>query len=133
MAPNFRRSVIVEEGKTLNMSCSATGNPTPQVEWRRDDGRTINVNGIESEFSPATLTKFSTVNTPLLYSTVSSISGQFIKFTNITRHQMAAYTCHANNGIAPVANATFLVEVHCEYCHLWRVLLITVNLLQLHP
>ncbi|KAM8720388.1 hypothetical protein ACLKA7_006437 [Drosophila subpalustris] len=89
-APNFRRSVIVEEGKTLNMSCSATGNPQPQVEWRRDDGRTINVNGIE----------------------LSSISGQFIKFTNITRHQMAAYTCHANNGIAPVANATFLVEVH---------------------
>ncbi|XP_062139925.1 uncharacterized protein LOC133848392 isoform X2 [Drosophila sulfurigaster albostrigata] len=90
MSPNFRRSVIVEEGKTLNMSCSATGNPQPQIEWRRDDGRTINVNGIE----------------------MSSISGQFIKFTNITRHQMAAYTCHANNGIPPVANATFLVEVH---------------------
>ncbi|XP_023175222.2 uncharacterized protein LOC111602419 isoform X2 [Drosophila hydei] len=89
-APNFRRNVIVEEGKTLNMSCSATGNPPPQVEWRRDDGRTINVNGIE----------------------LSSISGQFLKFGNITRHQMAAYTCHANNGIAPVANATFLVEVH---------------------
>ncbi|XP_064555008.1 uncharacterized protein LOC135440000 isoform X2 [Drosophila montana] len=89
-APNYRRNVIVEEGKTLNMSCSATGNPQPQVEWRREDGRTINVNGIE----------------------LSSISGQFIRFTNITRHQMAAYTCHANNGIAPVANATFLVEVH---------------------
>ncbi|KRF94209.1 uncharacterized protein LOC6584807 isoform X2 [Drosophila mojavensis] len=89
-APNFRRNVIVEEGKTLNMSCSATGNPQPQVEWRRDDGRTINVNGIE----------------------LSSISGQFLKFGNITRHQMAAYTCYANNGIAPVANATFLVEVH---------------------
>ncbi|XP_043072303.1 uncharacterized protein LOC6565277 isoform X2 [Drosophila grimshawi] len=89
-SPNVRRSVIVEEGKTLNMSCSATGNPQPQVEWRRDDGRTINVNGVE----------------------LSSISGQFIKFTNITRHQMAAYTCHANNGIAPVTNATFLVEVH---------------------
>lgn len=69
MAPNFRRSVIVEEGKTLNMSCSATGNPTPQVEWRRDDGRTINVNGIESELSLSTLAKFRTVNTPfLLYS-----------------------------------------------------------------
>ncbi|TDG42320.1 hypothetical protein AWZ03_011256 [Drosophila navojoa] len=89
-APNFRRNVIVEEGKTLNMSCSATGNPPPQVEWRRDDGRTINVNGIE----------------------LSSISGQYLKFGNITRHQMAAYTCYANNGIAPVANATFLVEVH---------------------
>ncbi|ALC49872.1 CG6867, partial [Drosophila busckii] len=85
-----RRPLIVEEGKTLNMSCSATGNPQPQIEWRRDDGRTINVNGIE----------------------MSSISGQFLRFTNITRHQMAAYTCHANNGIAPVANATFLVEVH---------------------
>lgn len=46
---------------------------------------------------------------------MASISGQFLKFTNITRHQMAAYTCYANNGIAPVANATFIVEVHCEF------------------
>ncbi|XP_037726002.1 uncharacterized protein LOC119557337 [Drosophila subpulchrella] len=87
--PDFQRSVIVEEGRSLNLSCSATGTPTPQVEWRREDGRTINVNGVE----------------------MASISGQFLKFTNITRHQMAAYTCYANNGIAPVANATFLVEV----------------------
>ncbi|XP_068154440.1 uncharacterized protein [Drosophila tropicalis] len=89
-SPDAQRSVIVEEGRTLNLSCSATGNPVPKVEWRRDDGRTINVNGME----------------------MASISGQFLKFTNITRHQMAAYTCYANNGIAPVANATFLVEVH---------------------
>jgi len=46
--PDFQRSVIVEEGRSLNLSCSATGTPTPQVEWRREDGRTINVNGVES-------------------------------------------------------------------------------------
>ncbi|BFG02706.1 uncharacterized protein DMAD_02144 [Drosophila madeirensis] len=89
-APDFQRTVIVEEGRSLNLSCTATGSPQPQVEWRREDGRTINVNGME----------------------MASISGQFLKFTNITRHQMAAYTCYANNGIAPVANATFIVEVH---------------------
>ncbi|KAH8235961.1 hypothetical protein KR032_011366 [Drosophila birchii] len=89
-SPEFNRIVIVEEGRSLNLSCSATGNPMPQVEWRREDGRTINVNGVE----------------------MASINGQFLKFTNITRHQMAAYTCYANNGIAPVANATFIVEVH---------------------
>ncbi|XP_016948068.1 uncharacterized protein LOC108023288 [Drosophila biarmipes] len=89
LLPDFQRSVIVEEGRSLNLSCTATGTPTPQVEWRREDGRTINVNGVE----------------------MASISGQFLKFTNITRHQMAAYTCYANNGIAPVANATFVVEV----------------------
>ncbi|KAH8314981.1 hypothetical protein KR074_006388 [Drosophila pseudoananassae] len=88
--PEFHRTIIVEEGRSLNLSCSATGNPAPQVEWRREDGRTINVNGME----------------------MASISGQYLKFTNITRHQMAAYTCYANNGIAPVANATFIVEVH---------------------
>ena len=49
-APHIQRTVIVEEGKTLNLSCAATGNPTPRVEWRRDDGRTINVNGIESKW-----------------------------------------------------------------------------------
>ncbi|XP_030374468.1 uncharacterized protein LOC115624031 [Scaptodrosophila lebanonensis] len=86
---NIQRVVIVEEGKSLNLSCTATGNPVPHVEWRREDGRTITINGQE----------------------MSSISGQFIKFTNITRNQMAAYTCYANNGIAPVANATYLVEV----------------------
>uniref|UniRef100_A0A1I8NP61 Olfactomedin-like domain-containing protein n=1 Tax=Stomoxys calcitrans TaxID=35570 RepID=A0A1I8NP61_STOCA len=83
------RSIAVEEGKTLNVSCAASGNPMPHVEWRRDDGRTINVHGIE----------------------MSSISGPYLKFANITRHQMAAYTCYADNGLAPVANATFLIEV----------------------
>ncbi|XP_067631434.1 uncharacterized protein [Eurosta solidaginis] len=88
-APNIERLVIVEEGKTLNLSCAASGNPMPHIEWRRDDGRTINVNGVE----------------------MSSISGPYLKFVNITRHQMAAYTCFADNGLAPVANATFLVQV----------------------
>ncbi|XP_075165524.1 uncharacterized protein LOC142237937 [Haematobia irritans] len=86
---NVPRSIAVEEGKTLNVSCAASGNPMPHVEWRRDDGRTINVHGVE----------------------MSSISGPYLKFTNITRHQMAAYTCYADNGLAPVANATFLIEV----------------------
>lgn len=48
--PEFHRTIIVEEGRSLNLSCSATGNPAPQVEWRREDGRTINVNGMESKF-----------------------------------------------------------------------------------
>uniref|UniRef100_A0A0K8VYM4 Collagen alpha-1(XI) chain n=2 Tax=Bactrocera latifrons TaxID=174628 RepID=A0A0K8VYM4_BACLA len=89
-APHIERFLIVEEGKTLNLSCAASGNPMPHVEWRRDDGRTININGVE----------------------MSSISGPYLKFTNITRHQMAAYTCYADNGLVPVANATFLVQVH---------------------
>ncbi|KAI8118099.1 Olfactomedin-like protein 2A [Lucilia cuprina] len=89
-APYIQRTLIVEEGKTLNLSCAATGNPMPHVEWRRDDGRTINVHGVE----------------------MSSVSGQYLKFINITRNQMAAYTCYADNGLAPVANATFLLEVH---------------------
>ncbi|XP_011196269.1 uncharacterized protein LOC105221198 [Zeugodacus cucurbitae] len=88
--PHIERFVIVEEGKTLNLSCAASGNPMPHVEWRRDDGRTININGVE----------------------MSSVSGPYLKFTNITRHQMAAYTCYADNGLVPVANATFLIQVH---------------------
>ncbi|XP_014088353.2 uncharacterized protein [Bactrocera oleae] len=89
-APHIERFVIVEEGKTLNLSCAASGNPMPHIEWRRDDGRTININGVE----------------------MSSVSGPYLKFTNITRHQMAAYTCYADNGLVPVANATFLIQVH---------------------
>lgn len=53
---------------------------------------------------------------PLLIS-VSSVSGPYLKFTNITRHQMAAYTCYADNGLVPVANATFLIQVHCKYSY----------------
>ena len=48
-APHIQRVVIVEEGKTLNISCAANGYPKPNIEWRRDDGRTINVNGVESK------------------------------------------------------------------------------------
>ncbi|XP_055839333.1 uncharacterized protein LOC129907245 [Episyrphus balteatus] len=89
-APDIQRTIIVEEGKNLRLACAAHGNPQPHVEWRRGDGRTI---ALERE-------------------ELSSVSGETLQISNVSRNHMAPYTCFADNGIPPVANATFLVEVH---------------------
>ncbi|KAL5289280.1 OLFML2B family protein [Megaselia abdita] len=89
ISPNFTRTIIVEEGKNLQLSCAAIGTPLPHIEWRRLDGRTISKDREE----------------------YSSIPGQTLTISNITRNHMSSYSCYADNGIPPVANATFLIEV----------------------
>ncbi|XP_055379966.1 uncharacterized protein LOC129611065 [Condylostylus longicornis] len=87
---NTSRTIIVEEGKDLRLSCGANGTPEPNIEWRRNDGRTISVQ----------------------FEEFSSINGRFLNISNITRNHMGAYNCYADNGIPPVAVATYVVEVH---------------------
>lgn len=41
--------IVVEENKHLRLRCAATGNPKPQVEWRRLDGRTIQMGSWEGK------------------------------------------------------------------------------------
>lgn len=37
--------VVVREGTTVTLECSAKGYPEPYVAWRREDGKAVNYNG----------------------------------------------------------------------------------------
>lgn len=58
--------------------------------------------------------KYSFINNSIFNSIASSITGHTINITHVNRVHMGAYQCVADNGIPPIANATFYVEVHCE-------------------
>lgn len=35
---------IVREGANVSLTCKATGSPTPNIRWKRDDGSKISIN-----------------------------------------------------------------------------------------
>lgn len=86
------RSVIVREGEHLRLRCAANGFPQPSVEWVREDEKTISNGAWEA----------------------SSMPGHTLNITKVNRVHMGTYRCLADNGIPPVANQTFQVDVYCE-------------------
>lgn len=79
---------VVLEGSNLTLDCSATGNPTPNITWRKDG-------------SSAVLHQ-----------------GETYIIVNVTRHAAGDYICTAWNGMGSQKNVTATVHVHCEllYC-----------------
>ena len=76
---------VVRENSNVTLFCNATGNPTPNITWTKDD-------------SPAILHRGETYN-----------------IDNIRRQVAGDYTCTAWNGVGGKANATVTVSVHCEF------------------
>lgn len=93
------RSVIVREGDHLRLRCAANGFPQPSVEWVREDEKTISNGAWEA----------------------SSMPGHTLNITKVNRVHMGTYRCIADNGLPPVANQTFQVDVYCEYNREWLV------------
>lgn len=93
------KSIVVREGDHLRLRCAATGTPRPNVEWIREDGKTISSGTWEA----------------------NSMAGHTLNITRINRVHMGAYRCIADNGIPPVANQTFQLDVYCKF-HYFKIL-----------
>lgn len=87
------RSVVVREGDHLRLRCAANGFPPPNVEWVREDEKTISTGAWEA----------------------TSMPGHTLNITKVNRVHMGTYRCIADNGIPPAANQTYQVDVYCEY------------------
>ena len=77
-------NTVVTEGSNVTLHCNATGNPAPNITWRR--------NGIW---------------------TVLHQRQSYIMY-NVNRKQAGNYICSAWNGIGNKKNATVMVIVHCK-------------------
>ena len=80
------RDQRVNESDTLSVFCNASGNPTPNITWRKLD-----------KSSPA------------------FPSGNILKITSVNKTEAGMYECRANNGIRNNDTASFKVTVNCEY------------------
>lgn len=89
------RQVSVNEGDTIQLSCEASGTPTPTYVWRRANNK----------------------NTPILLDArlsikVSSFPGNQLPFANVDRSQSGSYECVASNGVPPVAIKRLNLDVN---------------------
>nr|XP_046489274.1 lachesin-like isoform X1 [Neodiprion pinetum] len=87
--------LTTEEGGSVRLRCRATGTPTPDVTWRREDGRNIvlrNEHGIKRA--------------------VKSTEGEQLHLIGILRQEMGSYLCIASNGVPPSVSKRYSVRVH---------------------
>ena len=78
-------SQVVLEGNNLTLHCNASGNPTPNITWTKEDSPSVLHQGIT-------------------YSIV-----------DIDRNAAGNYTCTAWNGVGGQKKATAAITVHCEF------------------
>ncbi|XP_044749436.1 lachesin-like isoform X2 [Coccinella septempunctata] len=87
--------VIVAEGGMVRLTCKAKGHPTPEVQWRREDGKDI------------------VLRTPTgLKTKVAFYQGEILRLAKISRTEMGAYMCIATNGVPPTVSKRIIVNVH---------------------
>ncbi|XP_050666276.1 lachesin-like [Leptidea sinapis] len=87
--------MMVPEGGAAKLVCKARGYPPPKIIWRREDGGDIISRG-----GPQGKTK------------VTSLEGEVVNLTKVTRSEMGAYLCIAANGVPPSVSKRIMLHVH---------------------
>ncbi|XP_065567002.1 lachesin-like isoform X2 [Artemia franciscana] len=91
--------VTVKEGESVRLTCKANGQPQPKITWRREDQKEL------------TEVRFKDEKGSWQYSRSGFIEGEVIKWQAVSRHQMGAYLCIANNGVPPSVSKRIMVSV----------------------
>ncbi|KAG8192552.1 hypothetical protein JTE90_015187 [Oedothorax gibbosus] len=86
---------VVEERSKVSLRCGASGYPSPQVSWRRENSKDINLGPVG--------------NTRNI---VSRVEGEYLNMTQVTREDMGAYLCIAKNGVQPSVSKRILLQVN---------------------
>ncbi|VVD04184.1 unnamed protein product, partial [Leptidea sinapis] len=85
--------MMVPEGGAAKLVCKARGYPPPKIIWRREDGGDIISRG-----GPQGKTK------------VTSLEGEVVNLTKVTRSEMGAYLCIAANGVPPSVSKRIMLH-----------------------
>ncbi|XP_023287950.1 lachesin [Orussus abietinus] len=88
--------LMVPEGGSAKLVCRARGYPTPEIQWRREDGGDIiartGVNGGKTRMAVA--------------------EGEVLILSKVTRSEMGVYLCIASNGVPPSVSKRMMLRVH---------------------
>ena len=75
----------MNESSDLDLSCNATGNPSPNITWSKAADPSVNL-----------------------------ASDEVLKLKNVSKNDSGVYQCVASNGIGRDALASWIVTVNCE-------------------
>uniref|UniRef100_A0A2S2PES2 Lachesin n=1 Tax=Schizaphis graminum TaxID=13262 RepID=A0A2S2PES2_SCHGA len=87
--------MMIPEGGSAKLICKARGYPEPKILWRREDGGGIIVR------------TGTTVKTKM-----TSVEGESLLLSKVTRSEMGAYLCIAANGVPPSVSKRLMLHVH---------------------
>lgn len=90
--------MMVPEGGSAKLICKARGYPKPRVVWRREDGAQVVVRTSQN----------------LKTERLTSVEGEVLFLTRVTRSEMGAYLCIAANGVPPSVSKRMMLHVHCK-------------------
>lgn len=90
--------MTVPEGNTAELVCKARGYPKPNIMWQREDNAEI-----ISRISPLKIK----VKVPI-------VKGEVLTLPNVTRDEMGAYLCIANNEVSPAISRRIMLHVHFQ-------------------
>ncbi|KAH9413172.1 Olfactomedin-like domain protein [Dermatophagoides pteronyssinus] len=76
------QTLTVRENEKIRLSCVASGYPKPKITWRRDDDRSIYLDGISHNL----------------------IESNELNISQVSRDNFGPYRCVATNGIPPAAS-----------------------------
>ncbi|RWS28855.1 lachesin-like protein, partial [Leptotrombidium deliense] len=76
--------VIVDERNKLSLRCKASGYPAPNITWRREDGKELNLGFYGGKRHAA-----------------MKVDSEYLNISQVVREDMAAYLCIAWNGVPP--------------------------------
>ncbi|XP_055294810.1 lachesin [Sitodiplosis mosellana] len=88
--------MAVQEGEDAALTCRATGNPTPRVTWKKEDGDYIYIR--------------KQGNRDLMK--VESYNGSVLRLSRLERKQMGSYLCIASNDVPPAVSKRVSLSVH---------------------
>ncbi|XP_074095099.1 lachesin isoform X1 [Cotesia typhae] len=88
--------MMVPEGSSAKLTCKARGYPKPEIVWRREDRGDIIVRDINGG------TKIRQ----------TSVQGEILILTKVTRSEMGTYMCIASNGVPPSVSKQMMLHVN---------------------
>ena len=87
--------LVVREKERVNLTCEARGYPSPQILWRREDGRDIVTGDLNME-------------------SVRSVGGPSLVLDSVEQHHSGSYLCIASNGVPPSISKRVDLSVQCK-------------------
>ncbi|CAK1546334.1 unnamed protein product [Leptosia nina] len=84
------RDIIIKEGQNAALRCVASGTPSPNVAWRREDSRHFKIDNV---------------------TLISKSSGEWLNLTGVERTTSGAYLCIASNGVPPSVSKRIILHV----------------------
>ncbi|XP_063994284.1 lachesin-like isoform X1 [Diachasmimorpha longicaudata] len=88
--------LMVPEGSSAKLTCKARGYPKPEIIWRREDRGGI----IARDANGGAKTRQTTVE------------GETLVLTKVTRSEMGTYMCIASNGVPPSVSKQMMLHVN---------------------